>query len=145
MSASTSGFQLGRRSIWDMGAGWVSTIGESRRLSWLWRFDGNEDTILSVLIRPGSSDTVLSARACLAGGAPTERLALLVVDTELPFFGPKDPTLPNTPVTPPRRAFPPPATSLGALLERHHSLPHVLERRWCWPTNTGKSAFIRCI
>jgi len=84
-----------------------------------------KDIVLSDRICVGSSDTVLSARPCrvVIGVScivdARDTLGLLDVESPrfLPPFGPKGvATLPRTPVTPPNRAFPPPATSFGAFV-----------------------------
>lgn len=94
------------------------------------RFDAS-DIVLSVRICVGSSGTMDSARLWrVLGGSVVfvevrERFAVLllalvvvvfVTDSRF-FFAPNGATLPRTPVTPPKRALPPPATSFGALLK----------------------------
>ena len=95
------------------------------------RFDAS-DKVLSERMCFGSSGTMESARLWRVLGVSDvfvdvrDRVAVLllalavlvfatfVTDSRF-FFAPKGATLPKTPVTPPKSALPPPATSFGAL------------------------------
>jgi hypothetical protein len=96
------------------------------------RFVAN-DMELSVRMCVGNSDTVDSARFCrvwievvalvvrlregLVSLAGVALLEAFVIVSRCFFDPPKGVvTLPSTPVTPPNKALPPPATSLGALV-----------------------------